>query len=318
MHDPPVSHRVISDDKEETMTRKVQWLLSLVIVIALAACQPGSGSPVEPSPTQGGGEPVESPLGPQTPLAPDPQPITFQAPDGQELHGLYYPAAANPAPLVILMHWVAGDMSDWYEIAPWLQNRGLANPFPNPANRDWWDPFWFPPAPSGVSYGVFIFSLRGCSPGPQGCPTWTPPEWLLDVQAAMFTAAQLEGVDPARIATVGASIGGDGAIDGCIFLNEQMPGSCRGAASLSPGGYLNTPYPEAVTTLTQQQPPSSAWCLVDPNNQYDVPACSNISAAQYRRLDFPDGGHGMSLFRQEVSPSAMQALLDFLAETLGP
>ena len=46
------------------------------------------------------------------------------------LKGYYYPSASDqPAPLVVLMHWVMGDMSDWYEIAPWLQNRGLENPF---------------------------------------------------------------------------------------------------------------------------------------------------------------------------------------------
>lgn len=305
------------------MTRQPQiWtaapLVTILIALALTACAPEAGSPVAPVPDGDGGEAASTPAPPQTPLAPDPQAITFQASDGHELRGLYYPGAANPGPLAILMHWVAGDMSDWYELAPWLQNRGLANPFPNPANRDWWDPFWFPPVPAGTSYGVFIFSLRGCGPGPDGCPNWTPQEWLLDVQAAVQTAAQFQGVDPGRIATVGASIGADGAIDGCIFLNEQRAGSCRGAASLSPGGYLNTPYAEAVAALGQQQPPGAAWCLVDPNNQYDAPACLGLSSANYQLLQYPDGGHGMSLFRAEVLPSAMQSLLDFLAATLGP
>jgi hypothetical protein len=134
----------------------------------------------------------------------------------------------------------------------------------------------------------------------------------------VLAAAQLQGVDPGRIVTAGASLGGDGAITGCIFLNEHLPGACRGAASLSPGGYLNTPYSEAVAALGQQQPPGLAWCLVDSNDPYDAPSCSSISGGNYRLLQFPDGGHGMSLLRAEVSPSAMQALLDFLAGTLGP
>jgi hypothetical protein len=56
-------------------------------------------------------------------LDPSPLEIEFTADDGQILSGIYYPADSNPAPLMILMHWLRGDQEEWTEIALWLQNR---------------------------------------------------------------------------------------------------------------------------------------------------------------------------------------------------
>jgi hypothetical protein len=67
------------------------------------------------------------------------------------------------------MHWIAGDKADWYEIAAWLQNRGLVNPFDNPGSNAWWDASWFPAIDPANSYNVFIFSFRGCEPYETGC-----------------------------------------------------------------------------------------------------------------------------------------------------
>jgi hypothetical protein len=151
------------------MKRTIPFLL--VLAIALAACGGAAtetGGEVEGTPATGGGV-----------LPLDPQEITFTASDGQELTGYYYPAAVTPAPVVVFMHWNAGDKSDWYEVAPWLQNRGLDNPFENPGTEAWWDPSWFPAVPEDASYGVFIFSFRGygsagmaagCASGNGNCP----------------------------------------------------------------------------------------------------------------------------------------------------
>ncbi|MRR32377.1 hypothetical protein EG834_19090 [bacterium] len=51
------------------------------------------------------------------PLSMEPQEVTFTNAAGVSITGLYYPAAVNPAPLGVLMHWSNGDMSDWYEVA---------------------------------------------------------------------------------------------------------------------------------------------------------------------------------------------------------
>jgi hypothetical protein len=215
------------------------------------ALPPTAAAPTEPPP------PTPT-SGPQ-PLPGDPQEILFSASDGEPLQGTYYPAAVNPAPLVVLMHWVGGDKSDWYEIAVWLQNRGQANPFPNPGSEPWWDPTWFPALPADTSYGVFIFSFRDCEPYEAGCAGWTPDVWLLDAQAVMLKAVELEGVDPTRIVAIGSSIGADGAADGCLYLEEQVPGSCKGAASLTPGDYLTLAFSEVVKQLGEKQTPIPVW-----------------------------------------------------------
>ncbi len=230
--------------------------------------------------------------------------------------GLYYPAAVNPAPVVVFMHWVRGNQTDWYEIAVWLQNRGLVNPFPVPAQDPWWDPSWFPPVPANRSYAVFIFSFRGCAP--RGCDGWRPDEWLLDAQAAVMTASELEGVDPTRIVTAGSSIGADAASNACLWLNEQKPGSCRGAFSLSPGNYMGKVYREVVQAFGQIQPPIPAWCLAD-EGEFDVcKAAAEAGNPAYRAIIVPGGGHGQFLLSPDLTPLPMQLLLDFLAETVGP
>lgn len=251
-----------------------------------------------------------------SPLPPDPQEITFQTADGEELQGLYYPAAVNPAPLVVLMHWARGDQSDWYEIAVWLQNRGETNLFPNLTNAPWGDPNWFPMMPANRSYGVFIFSFRGCTP--VGCyGDFTGDEWLLDAQAAMLQASKLTGVDPHRIVAIGSSIGADGAVDGCFWLNSQKKSSCRGALSLSPGDYLGIPYREAVRALGKSHPPVAAWCLAD---EHEIDLCNEatgVGNTAFRAFEIPGGGHGHEMFRPELEPLPMQLLLDFLTQTMG-
>ena len=239
--------------------------LLVILLVSLTACIPGGNTPATDTANpdaQDGPQnpPADQPAAGPAALPPEPLEIAFQASDGQPLTGRYYPAAVNPAPVIVLMHWVMGDMSDWNEIAVWLQNRGQANPFPNPGDSPWWDPAWFPAPPASASYGVFISSFRGCEPANTGCPNWTPDVWLLDAQAAMLKASELEGVDPVKIAAIGSSIGADGAIDGCAFLNEQKPGSCQGALSLSPGSYLNLPYIEAAGFPGHS--PTASGCLV--------------------------------------------------------
>ncbi|OQX61997.1 MAG: hypothetical protein B5M51_06725 [Anaerolinea sp. 4484_236] len=113
--------------------------------------------------------PTETPLPEPTqaptfePLPPEPQEIDFEAEDGQVLHGRYYPAAVNPAPVLVLMHWARGDMNDWNEIAFWLQNRGLAGTSLNAGTAPWLTPDWFPPMFEGQSFAVFTFTFRGCA-----------------------------------------------------------------------------------------------------------------------------------------------------------
>ena len=94
-------------------------------------------------------------------LEPPPVEINFSAEDGQLLSGIYYPADTNPAPLVVLVHWARGDQTEWTEIALWLQNRSQLVREPN-YNKTWRSSDWFPENTSGVSLGIFTFTLREC------------------------------------------------------------------------------------------------------------------------------------------------------------
>lgn len=315
-------------------SKPILFIVSLLTILTLiSACAKATPTPGEaPTTTQAPATaaPVETTAPTETPpagaaedpnaLPPEPQLITFTAADGTELQGYYYPSAKNPAPVVVFMHWMMGDRSDWNELAVWLQNRGQINPFPNPgdgAEFRWWDPTWFPEVPIDRSYGVFVFTFRTCLPFDQGgCPNINEAGWLLDAQAAMLKARELEGVDPERIVAIGSSIGADGAPDGCKFLNDQFPGSCQGSLSLSPGGYLTIPYVGIVSQMGQATPPTPAWCLADEEEFGMCEAAEMAGNTAYQDFMIPTGDHGNMLLRPDLDPLPMQLILDFLAETL--
>jgi len=260
--------------------------------------------------------PIPLPTAESEVLPPEPQPISFNASDGTVLNGYYYPAAVNPAPMVVMMHWAGDDMSAWYELAVWLQNRGQINPFQNPGTLPWWDPTWFPQVPADKSYGVFIFTFRGCNSSATGCLSFNTTGWLDDAQSAMLAVRELEGVDPDRIVAVGSSIGGDGAVDGCLHLHQKYPGSCKGAFSLSPNNYLNIKYERVIEELGKTDPPISVWCVAAP---FQFETCKRAQLKgnpAYMAYQIPDGSHGTGLLRPGLEPLPIQLMLDFLDTTL--
>lgn len=308
-------------------------IAALCLMLLLSACSQSAAPTQVPAATN---KPAETqPLPPQTPtqtleqsptvekpadvknaLPPEPQIIKFKASDGTSLEGVYYPGATNPSPLVVMIHWVNGDMHDWNEVAVWLQNRGVKNPFPNPGSFPWWNPTWFPKLTSDQSYGVFIFSFRGCKPmNEKGCASWDIPGWVSDVQGAMLTAHSLEGVDTTRIVTIGSSIGADGAAIGCLYLNEQYPGSCAGVLSLSPGSYLVQEYPDVIEKLGKLQPSVAAWCVADSNEVGMCKMAITDDNTLFQYFEIPNGDHGNMLLRPDLEPLPMQLILDFLAQT---
>jgi dienelactone hydrolase len=245
-------------------------------------------------------------------LPPEPQAIEFQASDGQILSGRYYPAAVAPAPLVVLMHWAPGDQNEWPAIASWLQNRGLsAEPS---ADKTWLDASWFPPMLEGQSFAVFTFTFRNCD---GGCRSFSSAAWLLDARAAMLKARELEGVDPSRIVAIGASIGADGAADGCVWLNATYPDSCLAALSLSPGGYLTIPYRDAVDALGAEATPKPAWCLYAEGDGDSKRACEDARGDNYTPLKYSGNYHGLMLIAPEVEPGPLGLILKFLQLTFG-
>jgi len=240
-------------------------------------------------------------------LDPSPLEIEFTAEDGQVLSGVYFPADTNPAPLMILMHWARGDQEEWTEIALWLQNRSELVRAPD-YNNSWKSSDWYPENTSGISLGVFTFTLRECT---GGCQNYLPAEWLLDIQAAMTTAAGLTGIDSRRIMTAGASIGADGAVNGCVWLNQSGLGECRGAFALSPGSLLLVPFENAALELLQNEPSLPVYCLYGLRDDASVETCSAVPEAKLVDYGYVDY-HGFELMQPLRAPDPLILLLEFI------
>lgn len=240
-------------------------------------------------------------------LDPPPVEITFSAEDGHLLSGIYYPADTNPAPLVILVHWARGDQTEWTEIALWLQNRSQLVREPN-YNKTWRSSDWFPENTSGVSLGVFTFTLRECE---DVCKDYLPGEWLLDIQAAMETAVELTGVDKSKIVTAGASIGADGAVYGCTSLNQKSLGGCRGSYALSPGSLLTIPFEKGANELIYSDPSRPLYCVYGLRDDAAVETCSAVPDA--RQVDYGYiENHGFELLQALQNPDPLLLLLELI------
>jgi len=246
--------------------------------------------------------------------------IEFTTSDGRTLTGTYYPAAKSSAPLVILMHWVMGEKTDWIQIAYWLQNRGLAGITENNTGIDmpmpWLDSSWFPPMPADKSYAVFAFTFDNCENG--GCRTIQREKWLLDAQAAFEIAKTLEGVDPKRIVGIGASIGADAVADGCLYINTVYPDTCQGTLSLSPGNYLTLDYQPVVTELNAMDPTVPVQCFYSTGDRESAPTCESITVNEnYSTVKYEGNLHGMMLIQPDLEHDTLSLILEFLDATIG-
>ena len=284
--------------------------------------------PTEPPPPTETPEPTEPPPPTETPLptltptpevalsglSPDPQRIEFQAEDGKNLVGYYFPSEYADAEMVVLMHWARGDKYDWCAIAPWLQNRQDENPITLESceaaigsGPPWQDPTWFPPMPEDVSFAVFIFDFRDYGESEAGLGSHD--EWALDALAAYRQSMVLHGtasaLDAGKMAKpsqmisfssiwgIGSSIGADGVLDACLLLNEYVGDFiCKGFLSLSPGSYLEYDYAEMANKLVELYPEAKGFCLAAGN---DAPTCNSASEHLSQNIIYPEGGHGNML-----------------------
>lgn len=133
----------------------------------------------------------------------------------------------------------------------------------------------------------------------------------------MKTARELDGVDRTRIVAIGASVGSDGAPDGCCLLNDEYENSCLGAMSLSPGSYLTIPYADAVRALGEETPAKPAWCLAATDDKPSAEACAAASGDHFRSFTYPGNPHGMMLVQPGLEPNVMLLMLDSLKLALG-
>lgn len=294
----------------------------LLLSVILAACQPSSASPTDPSITET--ESMAETLATdstiteaatlgsaENPLPAAPVTMSFTARDGVELQGTLYPAELVNAPVIVLLHWAPGDQSDWRAVAAWLQNRGLQVE-PGGTDEPWLDSSWFPEFADEYSFNVFTFTFRGCE---GGCQAFDREGWRLDVEAAMNEVIRMDNIDRSRVLTIGASIGADGAAYGCHYYNTEL-GGCQGAFSISPGGYLDLPYAQEVASLEAELIGRPAWCLYAEGDGESAAACQETSGLLFRAVDYGGSLHGMRLINPEQDPNPLNLILDFIHDYL--
>jgi len=246
-------------------------------------------------------------------LPADARDVVFASKDGIELEGRFYPARFSDSPLIVLMHWAPGDQDDWNAIAAWLQNREDEISIETGNSTDpWLDSTWFPTMLTTTSFNVFTFTFRNCK---GGCARFEREKWYDDVKAAVDYSVGLDGIDPVRIIMIGASIGSDGAVDGCAYLNQKTPGACLGAMSLSPGNYLTIDYAEKVTAMS----PIPVWCLYAEVDAESASICGNLDSENFTKYAYPatmvySNGHGMNLIEQNQEPNPLNLMVDFLGD----
>lgn len=280
-------------------------------------------------------------------LEADPVRVEFQAADGQNLVGYYYPSKYANSPVVVLMHWAGGDQRDWCRMAPWLQNRLDENPpvlegCPEPPGPEpYWDPSWFPPMPEGESLAVFIFDFRGWGETGGG---GFGHVWTLDAVAAYQTAAAMEaqlngenaGLANTKVAAVnfvpsledgpygqvvggGGSIGADAVVTGCKLVNETagLLMRCLGAYSWSPGSYNDNVYAEDVLALREMEPSVPVYCLAGAQDAESAPTCKSAEE-NLEVLQIYEGtsDHGPLLIEPDYDDLTL--FLEFLEQTLWP
>lgn len=283
------------------MKKKQLSILVLIFTLVLAAC--GDGAPTEPAPAEDTPvsveeeapevesesepapteepEPTAVPESAFEPLPPDGQRVEFTAEDGTALVGYYYPASAPDAPVVVLMHWARGDQTDWQKngMIDWLQNRAGGGGTQSPSKQS----VIYPPMPEGVSFAVFAFDFRGFG---ESSGSFNQAGGLMDAKAAYEIAKTLGGVDPNSIAGIGSSIGADGVVNGCAE-------GCLGALSLSPGGYLTVPYPDAVKAVDGKP----VTCVASEGDTTSAEACRAAVGAFYLSIIYPGDAHGDQFYQ---------------------
>lgn len=304
------------------------WTVVWIIILSCSACNlapirrdQGSSSPTPlnqpytatdptrtrslPSPSLNA--PSETAAKPTIPaitqLPPIGERITFEAEDGTPLFGEYFPANGAPAPAVILMHPLNSNRRIWVRkgVVSWLNNSVRGDILPSTASPA---ALMWQPLPKDVSFAVFIFDFRGHGESQGGSKQMS--DYLMDARAALAVVRGLPGIDPQRIALIGASIGADAAADLC---QEE----CIGTLGLSPGSRLGVPYTGVVTQLSLAAKP--VWCLAGSGDTRSAQACITASGETFRSLVYSGtAAHGVDLLVPGFDPEITQVFREFLSQ----
>ncbi len=247
------------------------------------------------------------------PLPPEPIEVGIPTEDGLELAGMYFPAAVNPAPIVVLMHWAPGTQKDYFQAGnPWPQLALILQNRQDELAGAGYHARLAVPDRGDTSYGVLTFDFRGFGKSPTGDP-WK--SGYLDAQAAVAYAKTLAGANPDSIMTFGASIGADGSVDGCVPDGVRDP-ACKAAIAASPGGYAGLAFADAVG-MAGDLPIA---CFAAEGDRESADACragEAVGAPNYQSIIFSGGWHGMQMFGLPDDPDLLTFVLDFFGAAAG-
>lgn len=222
---------------------------------------------------------IALPLQAQDDVLPEPTRIELTASGDAVLIGDFYTSTADtPQPALLLMHQYQGRRGDWSRLLPTL---------------------------IGAGYNVLAVDLRGH--GDSGRPqNWTAAQddtqlwlgWLLDQPT----------VDTTRLGIIGASIGSNLALVGCV-ANE----ACVTSVALSPGmNYFDVMPEESL----RDRAPRSVMLVASHDDRESASTITQLAAAAGRRTVvglemFVGSAHGTTLL---LTQPGINAILAFWLE----
>lgn len=308
---------------------KKLWLLIMMVMLGvMTACQAPEAEVVDPTlaiePTSeiaSSGEedvaeeniaPAEETAVEPTPLPVEPLAFRFVTNDGATIDGDFYPPAYPKAPVVILMHQYPLDHNiEWVAIAPWLQNRGMAENVRS-GGEPWTDASWFSPMNDGFDFAVFTFTFRNCLGGCNEDSVESREEWINDASAAIEAVASFRFVDPSRILVVGTSIGADAAVNACERMLTIEGLNCAGVVSISPGNYLDQDFSDSVEALMQAGVP--VRCVAAEGDALSAQTCQEVEGIGYEAVIADGDEHGIRLFDPSLNIDLSALLRGWLVE----
>lgn len=270
------------------------WISLAAIALLLSACGGGSPTPTAPAepptdipaatPEPQEVTPTEEPAAPTTaPVAAEvPEPVRVEIPvaDGLILVGTYVGAPGGPSPAVLFLHMYGMDRSTWSEFALQLQAAGIAS---------------------------LAVDLRGFG------ETGGTEDWALaidDVRTAMTWLAGQAGIDPSKMAVVGASIGANLSM---VLGAEDSAVAAIGL--LSPGfDYFRVQIDQEMMKQYGARPALLAASEADGYSAETVRALAEAAQGEADLLLYPGSAHGTDLF--DAQPDFEEALLTFLVDSL--
>jgi alpha-beta hydrolase superfamily lysophospholipase len=208
------------------------------------------------------------------------RPINLTAADGTPLSGMFYEAAARPAPAVVLVHMLGRSKDEWSLFGDRLQAAGVS---------------------------ALAIDLRGH--GRSGGSRAELSAMVGDVRASLAWLATQPGVRADAIGLIGASLGANLA---GIAASEAM--TVRALALISPSlDYRGVRLDAAVMRKIGGRP---VWLAASSDDPYALRSMHELAGDQTQREQHlsPIRAHGTSLLNADQELS--RALVDWLRRTL--